>query len=499
MVVVALGSTRRHLLATGALVGALAANALGWIAIYVATYEVSRYLSLIAACIGGIGGGFWADLHARRRAAEMWRTVVDWARYRRTWLAGFGLAILAIVSLATRLAIARAPGSAVQGADGEWYRAVALYLLHHPNPLDPEWFSQLYAPPGYPAFLAIVFALSTPAISAAYSAQAVIATLIAGTLFVIGARVFDRRVGLIAATFSLISPGWTYGVSLVGYELLLGALIAASYACAVAATTRGPRLALAVAAGLFMWAAIFTQGKVAALVIPLAVFLWRRAARATLLAFLLALLIPTTLWTARNYIVFRQLIPTSVNVGINLWIGNNPQATGGYLTPPPLPGAFAGPPGEAPRLADRRYTAAALTYMRNNPSATTELMINKLDRLFMPLSPPYLAGGQQQNQLDRLTNGWFNENEAVIGLLTTLLGNGLIILFFFIWLWSRPAGWPDAWLLGTSFALFVAVHLPLIAEPRYRISILPLSEVIEAAAVVAIADHWRKRRAMGAL
>jgi Dolichyl-phosphate-mannose-protein mannosyltransferase len=410
-----------------------------------------------------------------------------------------GLVALIGVSLAAKLAIAHSAQGTVQGADGVWYHQQAVYVLQHPNALDPGWFSRLYSPIGYPAFVATIYAIVGPHAGAVYAAQAILATLMAILLYPIGSRLLNARTGLLAMVIALLSPAWWFAVSLMGYELLLGFLLVASLAALVTVPNRWS-LGLAILSGALLGLGVLTQSKVILLLLPWLVYAYRMAGKKVALSLLLACLVPTLIWTGRNLVVFHEFVPGSTNLGVTLWTGNNPAATGGYITPPFVDGIDQALKPSAPVLAaDRLYTKAALNFMLHNAPRVETLMFLKTERLFLPLYPPNLAGNQQQHQIEQLTGGRLAPYMDLIGHGGNVAANLLVAFFVGAWLVARPRPWRAPWLLVAALALFVAAHLPLIAEPRYRFSILPIMELMEAAVLVAVGSRlflvWETARA----
>jgi tetratricopeptide (TPR) repeat protein len=108
--------------------------------------------------------------------------------------------------------------------------------------------------------------------------------------------------------------------------------------------------------------------------------------------FLLCTILPISLVTLRNYIKGNDFVLISSNGGINLYIGNNPTATGNTIAlPPEIPlfrNAFmypeivkyvAGVEGKELKHSEvsSYFTRRALTYMKNNPSRTIALALKK--------------------------------------------------------------------------------------------------------------------------
>ena len=93
-------------------------------------------------------------------------------------------------------------------------------------------------------------------------------------------------------------------------------------------------------------------------------------------------------WTWRNYQVFDAFVPVSTNGGITLLIGNNPNATGDYLSPDMLPVGYITVPHEE-RVArqverDQQAGRRALRWIKDNSRAFLALMPRKLVRLWVP-------------------------------------------------------------------------------------------------------------------
>jgi 4-amino-4-deoxy-L-arabinose transferase-like glycosyltransferase len=79
-------------------------------------------------------------------------------------------------------------------------------------------------------------------------------------------------------------------------------------------------------------------------------------------------------WTIRNYFVFGRLIPITTNTAINLYMGNNPSATGRYhwSLPPDAQAVWNRPgPGSANEIAAyQRCLQSAIAYVKAHPVET---------------------------------------------------------------------------------------------------------------------------------
>jgi hypothetical protein len=79
------------------------------------------------------------------------------------------------------------------------------------------------------------------------------------------------------------------------------------------------------------------------------------------------LVIAPWIWYASA--VAGRMVPVALNGGMNLWIGNNPQATGGYIAPP---SEFWDPRNDA------RAQREAIEYMLHHPLRVIELIPTKI-------------------------------------------------------------------------------------------------------------------------
>ncbi|HZV13285.1 MAG TPA: glycosyltransferase family 39 protein, partial [Candidatus Kapabacteria bacterium] len=118
-----------------------------------------------------------------------------------------------------------------------------------------------------------------------------------------------------------------------------------------------------------LWLWYFTRNKLSR-----AVFTKYTIAAATLAV------ISVTPWTIRNYMVFHKFIFISANGGSNLWVGNNPNATGEFPEPEERNGII----GQDKELValdhaeqDSLLEAKALQYIYTHPVRTVEMFFVK--------------------------------------------------------------------------------------------------------------------------
>jgi tetratricopeptide (TPR) repeat protein len=216
----------------------------------------------------------------------------------------------------------------------EWARAFSAGQPYQPGPF--------FRAPLYPWFLGALIRLFGERLLLVRLVQAAIGTTSVGLVYLVGARAFDRRTGLLAALFA----GLYWVIIYFEGELLLPVLeiffdlLAIWLSLRIEERLSPSRAALA---GIAWGAACLVRPNVllfAPLVLAWIVLLVRRARRtgtARLLvpaAFAVALAAPILSVTAYNRIVGKDWVLVSSQGGVNFWIGNNPRSDGSSAVVP---------------------------------------------------------------------------------------------------------------------------------------------------------------------
>ncbi len=185
--------------------------------------------------------------------------------------------------------------------------------------------------PLYPAFLAAVFFLPGPDLLAARLVQAVLGAVTAVLLASVAAARFGRVAGVAAGLLAACSwPLLVFGRELLiaPLSLFLGALILRVWDGTSPSARLGRWLGIGALMGL---AAVARPNSLAFLPIALILAAYGPGRRGdarrplVLLAGVVLMIAPVTL---RNRVVSGEWIPLSYQAGINLWIGNHPEADG---------------------------------------------------------------------------------------------------------------------------------------------------------------------------
>jgi len=203
-------------------------------------------------------------------------------------------------------------------------------------------------------------------------------------------REFGPRVSLIGVSIRALAPPFVISDLLLQTEVLfeIFALTSTALALEAARGQSGVRQAFLLGASMAAGALTreYAQGLVLLTCGLLAYLTWRgRRLRSTWWAALMAgLLLILAPWFVRNTIVWGSPLPLATTSGVNLHIGNHPDATGtwthighpDHVTPPNL--SFGS------RQADRWHRERALQYIATHPERFIQLASWKLSYLLWP-------------------------------------------------------------------------------------------------------------------
>lgn len=479
----------------------------------------------------------------------------------RAWLARpeLWLAVILIVAAALRISwvvtAARTPQGlhdptlyhlyARQIAEGRGYHQLTREQLRELNPQGyqqavarnavlPNGEPTAYYPVGYPATLgALYFVLThTPIpdnlvmLNASFNVFLSVATV--ALAYVVGRRLFNPWVGLLAAAWLAIFPNLIYHTATFLTETLFMFLVMAALAVLLwrpwrAADAGDHRIGAGrlVAFGLVLGASILVRPVSApflpalALVLLVYGFGWPRALRYAVIALAAtaAVILP---WTVRNVIVMDAPIVLSTNIGDNLCIGHNPSARGHFSFAAYETADYcnfdisrkyrnlARDEAEVQRNSDN--TRTAIEFALKHPGRELELLSRKAyytwadndhDGLFAAESygRDRFLDPEARARLAQLADGYFFFTISVGGL-------GLLLLFGD----ARFQGdhlvlalrWPEDRVLFFILALLSLAGVPLIffGDARFHVPALPLL-VVPAAWLVVSAVQGAIRLAGG--
>jgi 4-amino-4-deoxy-L-arabinose transferase-like glycosyltransferase len=332
-------------------------------------------------------------------------------------------------------------------------------------------------PPGYPLVLGAVYKATGNSRGAARLAQAVLGALTAVLAAELARRLLTQRAGAIAGCIVALTPSLILYSSVLMSEILFTFLIMGGFLLGTQA--RSSRWSAALA-GVAFGAATLVRAQGLLLMPALFASWWafgglareqrrQSGARAAIIVAAAALtLVP---WTVRNAVQLDTFAPVATNLGINLWTGNNPDATGALVTAPVAEfdrdtASLADPEKEVrfdalARDAALRYLAHhPLTLIARAPAKIFETFRN--DRSFIawyePPGHPHFAPDARAG-LGQVSDLWYYA-------LLLLAAAGSVLLV--------RARAPGAALPLAALGIWAAVSVVFFGDPRYHVPLLPL-------------------------
>lgn len=350
------------------------------------------------------------------------------------------------------------------GPDGEGYERLGNAAARAPSIFSCSNFEHAYWSPGWIATIGAIYKVTGrhPMAIRAFLVLAALAT--AAMCYAVTRGIAGQGAALLAVILFLFSnlvfrftAYFQYEVPLAFLATLFGFVLFQGHEANSSPRFTGLNQLRILIAGAVIGVAALISPRVL-IFIPLVLACWfmgknvRRMVRGGLLVGvgLLFVLIP---WTVHNYRCFGELIITTTNGGINLYIGNNPYATGGYYLPPD---------GARPGYAlheDNVWRKEALGYIAAHPLKSLWRSGDKALQLWRP------HYGDQAIVLIAYLAGWIR-----------LLRRR-----------RRPVTSPVImWVLFAPFAMTI-VHMVFFAQVRYMIPMLPFVCAVAGAGIAG----WR--------
>jgi 4-amino-4-deoxy-L-arabinose transferase-like glycosyltransferase len=417
------------------------------------------------------------------------------------------VALVLAGALAVRLALVALTPGYVPIHDDAAYARVARSLLDHggyPAHRLPDGTLQpsSYRPPGWPATLTGLWALTGPSVVAARVLLAVLGTAVCGLVVLVARRLVGNRAALVAGVLTAVSPLLLAVGTTLESETVFIALLLAAVAAALRARDGGGARWL-VAVGVLAGLAALTRTNGLLLVPLLAWLAARRPAHGLVVTACAAACIAP--WTIRNATVTGAFVPVSSEAG-NTLAGTYSTAArtrGGMWIEPSHSGAY--------RWLYRRYGGSAqldaplqravLRWVARRPLYPPRVLWANGRRLTGLTSPRWAAFSLQSMSLPRRggTVVWLGTL-----LVTCLAAAGIATT----WRRRRPPagtrngsdplrGEPLRALVAIALAVFVPAAL-INGELRLAAPLTALLTIPAAAALVALAEArlLRSRRAL---
>ncbi|MBD2021873.1 glycosyltransferase family 39 protein [Leptolyngbya sp. FACHB-36] len=190
-------------------------------------------------------------------------------------------------------------------------------------------------------------------------------------------------------------------------------------------------------------------------------------------------------WAIRNTQAFGQFVTISTNGGANLWMGNNPTSTGGYMDLPPAVEKL----NEAQR--DKYLKEQAVSHIKQQPLLFATRSIKRVVETY---SRESIGVVWNEEGLVSRYGKWILTPLKVLNQLYWLPMLGLGVAG--IVLLGKQSGWlmalthPAVLLWG----YFTAVHAIIVAQDRYHFPSIPLIAIFAGSMLIHLLDLRLKKR-----
>jgi hypothetical protein len=359
------------------------------------------------------------------------------------------------------------------------YNALAVNLATHFR-YAFDSIPTAYRPVGYPAFVSFVYLLFGIQPVVVKIAQAIVDSAIVFLLPLLLQGFSERSKLLAAGVWAFFPPAVLYTNMLMSESLYTTLLVVGT----VLFVAERPNVVWKVLLGvLFGYLTLMKPETLVIVVGVVAVGFVLSKSRKDAVALLLPILLIVTPWVVRNWAVVGEPV-LATNSGINLLIGNNPNANGSYSARFDLPQVEA---ASDEGVRDRTAFHSAVTYIVSHPGAFFLNAAKKYAHVFS--SESFLLVTQFDN--DSSDKGLsLAKRYAGVALLPVIVVNGSYILVLIVgWLGFLTSGRNRLWyFFATLLASFLIVHMITFGGNRFHFPLMPFLAVF---AVQSLANSGR--------
>jgi tetratricopeptide (TPR) repeat protein len=363
--------------------------------------------------------------------------------------------IIFAVALALRLAYlvgeSKLPTFGYHTMDPAYHHEWALSILEGQAPGGP-----FYRAPLYPYFLALVYGILGTGPWAILVIQALIGSLSCVIAFGIATSVFGRLTGLLAGLFLALYWPLVYFSGL----LLVETLAIFLYLCA-------------------LWVLTLSSA---------------RRKVGTALVYLAGCAVPVIPVTAHNVVAGRDAVVIAWHDGINLYIGNNPDADGVSAIAPEMRSDWWGGYHDAYRAAEeaagrslrpsevaRHWRSEAFRFIFGRPRDAATLFLRKAGYL--------LSATERSNNFPI---AFFRGQSGLLSM--PWLGYGFLLPVAAYGAWRERRRWRRLHVLYGFLITYAFGTLLFFVNARFRLPLTPIMEVFGAAGCVHVISLARRRR-----
>ena len=400
---------------------------------------------------------------------------------------GILLAGILLVAFTSRVLWALVGGSDVRATfvyDATLYDHLARQLAKGRGYVNFLGEPTAFLPPGYPAVLAVVYAVFGTSLVAAWVANAALATLTCLLVYLTASDLFTRHVGLVAAAIISVFPGDILRSGITMSEATFGCFFAAVVYLFVR-WSAGPRqngFSRWFLFGLLLGATTLVRGVTLPFVaVPAVIWLIRDGARQSTIRTCLATLglaVVVLPWTMRNQVVMRYPAVVSTDASDAFFNAHNPLAFGNESMDMFEFGEREWPWVRSLPLQEREVGRAkaelsfSIRYVMAHPWSEIALIPRRIFYLYAGDHYPLGERTSSRGGLHRAFVG-FADAYFFLVLLLALIGIPQSV---------KPAG-PQL-ILPFTLVYFTLIHgILFFGAPRYHAPLAPVLSILAALAI----------------
>jgi 4-amino-4-deoxy-L-arabinose transferase-like glycosyltransferase len=349
-------------------------------------------------------------------------------------------------------------------------------------------------PPGYPMALAPLYFLFDDSPVAARMLNAVLGSATVVLLYLLGSRLFDRRVGLTAALLLALFPNQVFFASLTMTEIFFTTLLILILLLTVYLMLgqRAPPLWQVGLVGALIGYAALVRGEgllLMAFILPALLIRWRSWRRvltygAVLLAGMAVIIAP---WTVRNIVRMESFILISTSGAEALWVGHHAGADG-RITKFDIGFRYEALPNPEREVKINDVALdEALAFIRHHPVEDIKIIPRKLFALY---------------EDDEASMQWIQLTEVTIPSRSGAFFGALASVYYWVallvaavgaraWFSLREPG--KALLVGAVLYWTLIFGVVFFGDHRFHFPIIPILSLWAAASLVMMGDLLRKR------
>ena len=358
-----------------------------------------------------------------------------------------------------------------------------------------EWLGSevFYQAPLYPYLLGGLFALIGESLAVARIVQAVLGAVACALVADVTARSADRRAGIVAGLLAATYAPWVWTDGLLQKTSLALFLTALLFSTLGRLRSDASRLRWA-GPGMLLGLLILTRENAAILALPIGWYVGRTAGKHALGSAALGLTLVLAPVGLRNLALGGTFLPTASNVGVNLYIGNGPDADGFYV---PL---VAGR-GHIDHEAEDARAIAEAALSRSLSSAEVSgwfaaeaghAITSNPVRFLGLLGRKLLLLANRREFMDAAAYEVYRDESIVLRGLSSLTCFALLLPVAVIGALRTRDRWSR--LLIASAVLLAVGILPFFVVGRFRMGLVPLLMPLAGCGVVALVDGWKGNR-----